>query len=136
MNNQPFQIPVGLALQALQTLQKMSSANFPAMDAFRIAKLTAMLSANPDVLAADKTRLALFQKYGEEKDGRITIPSPARQIEFAAEFGPVAEQQITLSLALLPLSILEHAPEMTPGEMQALSTFLTEDTGAAPTTKE
>ena len=121
------------ALAAIQALQKLSGANFPAMEAFQIAKTLATLTANTTLVATDKTRLAMAKKYGAEKDGMITVP-PDKMLAFIADYGPVADAFVELDLARLPFSILEHAPQMTPAEMMALQPFLAEP-GAAGRTK-
>ena len=63
--------------------------------------------------------MAMIRKHGVEKDGAISVP-PEKLPAFLAEYGPIAEKPIDFELTPLPMAILEHAPEMTPGDMIAL----------------
>ena len=114
-----LRLAAGHAIVAIQALQKLMAAPFPAMEAFQIAKALAVLSVNPNVVATDRTRLAMVRKHGVEKDGGVSVP-PEKMPAFLAEYGAVAEKPVEFDLAPLPMAILEHAPEMTPGDMVAL----------------
>ena len=124
-----LRVNAGQALVALQALQKLAGANFPAMEAFQIAKAIATLNADTNVVAIDRTRHAMAKKHGVEKDGMLSVP-PEKMPAFLAEYGPVADASIEVDLAPLPFSILEHAPEMTPAELMALEPFLAPPFGA------
>ncbi len=118
-NGPRLRLAAGQAIVAIQSLQKLMAAPFPAMEAFQIAKALAVLSANPNVVATDRTRLAMVRKHGVEKQGGISVP-PEKLPAFLAEYGPIAEKPIDFELTPLPMAILGHAPEMTPGDMIAL----------------
>jgi len=115
-------ISIGQALQALQVLQKMGAASFPAKEAYCVARLISRLQIHPDLVALAQTRIASVRKFGAEKDGQIIV-GPDRIAEFLAEYEPVAAQPIELDVPLLSISILENAPAMTPAEMQLLEPF-------------
>lgn len=116
-------VAAGQALVALQALQKLAGANFPAMLAFQIAKAIATLTADTNVVAIDRTRHAMAKKHGVEHNGVLTVP-PEKMPGFIAEYAPVADALIEVEVTPLPFSILEHAPEMTPAELMALQPFL------------
>ena len=122
-SNGKISIPVGQALQALEVLQQWGAASFPAKQAFQIGKLSARLRLHPDVIAADQARMAAFKKFGAEVEGRIKIP-PQQLKQFSDEYSPVANSPCEIEAQRLPISILEHAPNMTPDEMTMLEPFL------------
>jgi hypothetical protein len=115
-------LPVGRALQALEALQKMGETKFPAKEAYHFGRLLKRLQTNPDILAANQSRIDSAKKFGVEKDGQIAIP-PERINEFAAEYEQVAAIPVELDVPVLPVSILDHAPPMLPSEMMALEQF-------------
>ena len=85
-----LRVNAGQALVALQALQKLAGANFPAMEAFQIAKAIATLNADINVVAIDRTRHAMAKKHGVEKDGMLSVP-PEKMPAFLAEYAPVAD---------------------------------------------
>jgi hypothetical protein len=121
-----IRIKAGQAALAVQALQKLFNADFPAMEAFQLAMMTEILSTNSNVVATDKTRMAMIKKHGVEKDGNLAVP-PENMGAFLEEYMPVAERFIELPIIPLPCSILEHAPKMTPAEMMALKVFFTNE---------
>ena len=116
----------GVAVQALQVWGKLMEANFPAADALQLAKVMAVLTTNPDVMALEKTRAMLVQKYGEQENGVFRV-SAANMPAFMSEFQPLTEATIEVELEPLPLAVLGNAPQMTPGEMMALRPFFKEN---------
>jgi hypothetical protein len=121
-----MQVPAGQALQALQALQKLANCDIPAMEAFELSRMLAVLTTDPGVVATDKTRFALVKKHGVEKNGGFSVP-PENAAAFMAEYQPVATAIIELRAAPLPASILEHAvksaPAMSAMDMMALQPF-------------
>ncbi len=118
-----LEIPAGQALQALQTLQRMAISDFPAREAYAIARVIARLQANPDLIATDEARRSIARKFGAEKDGVISVP-PDKTAAFLAEYEPIASERIALGIPLIPLSILDHAPAMKPADLVTLEPFL------------
>ena len=128
-NQSTIKLPAGQALQALQALQRVFEARFPAKLARKIAKAIAVLSANPDIIATEKTRLVTIRKYGvEATNGSITVP-PEQLISFSEEYGPIATESIGIEMNRLPVEILDYLPDacMTPADMAALEPFWEEE---------
>ena len=119
-------MPVGNAINALSSFQGLAASNFPARVAYRIGRLITRLQLNPDIMAAEKIRAAAVRKFGTEKDAMISV-DPDKQREFSDEYGPVASTMIDLDIQRLPVSILDHAPEMTPADMAVLEPFLEDE---------
>jgi hypothetical protein len=111
---------------ALESFQKLSAAAgpLPAVDSFLIARVIAKLRNNPEVVATDAARRAAVQKHGKDNGQGQTVVSQDAIANFLAEYEPVASQLIELDIEPLPLSILEHAPKMTPEDMVPLVEFL------------
>lgn len=101
-------------------LQKLSAASFPAKEAFALAKALAKLRSNADVIATDEARRACATRHGKDNGQGQTVVPPENFAAFIAEYEPIASQEIELDIEPLPLSILDHAPEMTPEDMLAL----------------
>ena len=121
-----LRMPLGQATQALGAFNKMVAAPFPATEAFLIARTISKLNLNPDVTAAEAARVAAVRKFGvQSTDGQIAVP-PEKMGKFTEEYGPVVLREVELDITPLPISILEHAPKMTPAEMLALEPFLKE----------
>lgn len=128
MSNQTIHIPSGQALQALQALQRLFESKFPAKLARQIAKAIAVLSANPDIVALNKTREKLILQYGKEIPGGWAVePGTKNAVAFSGEYTPIAAEMAELSITPLPIAILNYAPDMTPSDMGALEPFWEEE---------
>lgn len=122
---QRLAVPAGLAADAARVLPKLLQTEMRAEDAFRVAHLLAVLSADPTVAAVNQTRAAMLRKHGKEEDGRVLLPPEALE-SFLAEFGPVAEKPVTFDLAPLPISVLQDL-RLTPADALPLRPFFAQE---------
>jgi hypothetical protein len=117
-------IPTGQALEALIALQHICGAEkMPASARYAFTRTLLRLQANPDLTAAETTRVAAIQRLGETKDGRSEV-KPENFDKFLAEYSPVAATPVDLDIPLIQAAHLEFAPELSMREVQALDPFL------------
>lgn len=103
-----FKVPVGQALQVLNTCQKLASAPFAdVMLAYAIGKTLAKLQMNPDVLAAETARGAIAKKHA----GDLPNVPKDKLAAFSAELTPVFMEPVKLDIKRLPVTVPELAKE-------------------------
>lgn len=118
-----IQIPTGRALAALEVLKKLQADNNK--DAYRIGRVLYRLEAHPDLTAAEQSRMNLVRKFGDEKDGQFSVPAE-KQAAFFTEYAAIANETIEIDVPMMPISVLDSAPVMKPGEAALLEAFIEE----------
>lgn len=127
--NTTITITLGQAIEAIEALSGWATHPFPAREAFQIGRVLARLKANPDIVAALESRMSLFQKHGQLINGNYRIEGEA-YANFMSEWLPTAATKIEIDAPLLPLSLFDHAPAMTPNAMLALDPLLAQEVPA------
>ena len=112
-------LTLGQATSILAVLQRITTSATAARYAFIISRNLAALSANPDVVAADQTRVKLIQKHGEQTPTGWTVPQD-KFLDYLAEFGEVANNRTEVSLILMPLEALDSFPAISAQDMSVL----------------
>jgi hypothetical protein len=121
----------GQAVQALQVLARFADYDFPA-DAgrlrFGVARTFAALRSVPEVIAAEAARQAAIRHHGKD-DGKGQVRVlPEALAAFLAEYAPVAEQEIELTVTKLPAQVMDFAPPgVTPNDLIPLIEFLEDE---------
>lgn len=106
---------------ARSTLQKLAGTHFKAKTAYHLMKL--IDQANKELEPFGKVRQELFQKYGEEKDERITVKADNMEA-FKQEMEELENQEVELKFAVT-LDEIGDA-QLTPTDLFDLQ-FLFED---------
>lgn len=108
-------------LGAEEALVVLMKAKLPARSAFLVGVF--LRNIEVEVKAGHEVRLAVFRKYGEERDGQVFVP-PKNAAEFNAELAPFLDTEVMLKTEPLPLAIFDGAFQMTAEHMRALMPFI------------
>ena len=112
-------LTLGQATSMLAILQRITQAAVPAKVAFAVARNMAALTQNPDVAAADQTRVKLIREHGEQTATGWQVP-PEKLEVYLLEFGEVAAARTEVTLMLLPLEALDAFPPISAADMSVL----------------
>jgi hypothetical protein len=120
--NPPIQ--VGEAVESVAALAKLASASMPPRMAYDVMLLLAELRQCPEVIACSKAKDAAMQRHGKDVGGGHYEFTPEQMASFSAEYAPIAAATLKVAAKRLPLTVLDHAPQMSPNDIFALRPFL------------
>jgi len=113
-------------IRAREALDSMAKVELPFITAYRLVRLIEHL--RPQFAATEKTRIRIFEKFGNRNGNGDRIEIPAERLaEFNAEFIPFAESRMELKVGRLPASLFNSAPSITLEMLSGLMPFIEED---------
>jgi hypothetical protein len=122
-------LTVGRAIEAWHLLAHFAAQEYPGQGRlkFAVSRTVAALGSDPAIIAGDKARVAAIRHHGvPDKDGNVTgvwPHQPAAWEAFWAEYGPVAEQEMDITVPELPAAIEDFVPPGV-GSLVALLPFV------------
>jgi hypothetical protein len=119
MTQKQITITLNQATNMLGVLQRISAASMPPRYAFIISRNHAALAGNPDVIAAEQTRVALVKEHGKPTDTGYMVP-PENLQAFATAFAQVGANVVEIGFLPLSLAALDELPDLAPTDMSVL----------------
>ena len=107
---------------AEQPMARLMEQKMSALTAYRLALIVRQME--PHLAEFKKQRLEIARRYGEEKDGQVTVPEE-RMAEFLKELQPLLDEEVEIKFH--PISPQAIEGMMTPQDMYALHWLFAED---------
>jgi len=113
-------------LGAKPVLNKIFSSPMDFKTAYRLKRIAEKV--NSGLKDFDTVKDELVTKFGEVKEGRVSVP-PASMEKFQEAMKPVFEKEIDLDIELIPISMLEKAGlRLSANDLISLDKFIKNDT--------
>jgi len=100
---------------AEQPIARLMEQKMSALTAYRLALIARQME--PYLEAFKKQRLEIARRYGEERDGQVTVP-PERVTEFLNEMQPILDEEVEIKFR--PISPKDIDGQISPQDIYSL----------------